>query len=306
MVASRLHRAAGASGVMVRKELQMNSKVLMVMAGCGLACGVASATTTRVTFETGNQGWVVNGHDVPDASGGNPNGNLRWLNFVDTWGLELRTDSNAAFLGNLARYGNEVTLSADVQVFFMQNFLGDPIPRNIVLELRDYDNPPANYPYVSVFKVLGSVNGSFEPWQTFSATFDPTSTTLPAGWGGTGDEDPTTFEPRLPAGRTFASVLAGVDQVHFTTMEPGFFYVFSFFDVAYDNITLSTPAPDCDTIDFNQNEVFPEDQDVIDFFDVLAGGECAACNDIDFNNNGVFPEDQDVIDFFTVLAGGSC
>ncbi|HLP85731.1 MAG TPA: hypothetical protein VK157_15380 [Phycisphaerales bacterium] len=32
----------------------------------------------------------------------------------------------------------------------------------------------------------------------------------------------------------------------------------------------------------------------------------APCDDIDFNNNGVFPEDQDVIDFFNVLAGGGC
>jgi hypothetical protein len=32
----------------------------------------------------------------------------------------------------------------------------------------------------------------------------------------------------------------------------------------------------------------------------------AACDSIDFNNNQVFPEDQDVIDFFTVLAGGEC
>ncbi|HLP84522.1 MAG TPA: hypothetical protein VK157_09245, partial [Phycisphaerales bacterium] len=68
----------------------------------------------------------------------------------------------------------------------------------------------------------------------------------------------------------------------------------------------------CDDIDFNRNGVFPEDQDVIDFFNVLAGGACPynpgpwdGC-DIDFNNNAVFPEDQDVIDFFTALAGGSC
>jgi hypothetical protein len=67
----------------------------------------------------------------------------------------------------------------------------------------------------------------------------------------------------------------------------------------------------CNSIDFNQNGVFPEDQDVIDFFDVLAGGTPATCDavlgcqDIDFNNNGVFPEDQDVIDFFDVLAGGT-
>ena len=62
----------------------------------------------------------------------------------------------------------------------------------------------------------------------------------------------------------------------------------------------------CDDIDFNNNEVFPEDQDVVDFFNVLAGGDCPECNDIDFNNNGVFPEDQDVVDFFNVLAGGDC
>ncbi|MFN7886156.1 MAG: lamin tail domain-containing protein [Phycisphaerae bacterium] len=62
----------------------------------------------------------------------------------------------------------------------------------------------------------------------------------------------------------------------------------------------------CDDIDFNNDEVFPDDQDVVDFFNVLAGGECPACNDIDFNNDEVFPDDQDVIDFFNVLAGGNC
>ncbi|HLP83298.1 MAG TPA: hypothetical protein VK157_03025 [Phycisphaerales bacterium] len=59
-------------------------------------------------------------------------------------------------------------------------------------------------------------------------------------------------------------------------------------------------------IDFNNNTVFPEDQDVIDFFNVLAGAECETCRTIDVNGNGVFPEDQDVIDFFTILAGGPC
>ena len=67
-----------------------------------------------------------------------------------------------------------------------------------------------------------------------------------------------------------------------------------------------TPIAGCDSIDFNNNEVFPEDQDVIDFFAVLSGAECPTCNDIDFNNNDVFPEDQDIIDFFNVLAGGEC
>jgi hypothetical protein len=33
------------------------------------------------------------------------------------------------------------------------------------------------------------------------------------------------------------------------------------------------------------------------FFAALSGDVCATCNDIDFNNNGVFPEDQDIIGF---------
>ena len=64
--------------------------------------------------------------------------------------------------------------------------------------------------------------------------------------------------------------------------------------------------PACDCVDFNRNAVFPEDQDVVDYLNVLAGAECDTCADIDFNNNGVFPEDRDIIDFFRVLAGGVC
>lgn len=77
-------------------------------------------------------------------------------------------------------------------------------------------------------------------------------------------------------------------------------------DVAF--VLTGSIGAACDSIDFNRNEVYPEDQDVIDFFNVLAGGSCPYAEpcDIDFNNNDVFPEDQDVIDFFTVLSGGAC
>ncbi|HLP84128.1 MAG TPA: hypothetical protein VK157_07235, partial [Phycisphaerales bacterium] len=73
-------------------------------------------------------------------------------------------------------------------------------------------------------------------------------------------------------------------------------------------VTVNPGVIACDGIDFNQNGIFPEDQDVVDFFNVLAGGTCPYNDpcDIDFNNNGVFPEDQDVVDFFNVLAGGEC
>lgn len=62
----------------------------------------------------------------------------------------------------------------------------------------------------------------------------------------------------------------------------------------------------CDTIDFNRNGVWPEDQDDIDFNSVLGGGPCSTgmCGDIDFNNNGVFPEDDDVTAWYNTLTGG--
>jgi hypothetical protein len=58
----------------------------------------------------------------------------------------------------------------------------------------------------------------------------------------------------------------------------------------------------CD-IDFNNNGVFPEDQDVVDFFNVLAGAECPSCDSIDINGDSVFPSDEDVEAFFACLAG---
>jgi hypothetical protein len=65
----------------------------------------------------------------------------------------------------------------------------------------------------------------------------------------------------------------------------------------------------CDRIDFNNDGLFPSDEDIIDFLHVLAGGQCSNapnCLDIDFNNDGLFPSDDDLIAFFRVFAGGSC
>jgi hypothetical protein len=80
------------------------------------------------------------------------------------------------------------------------------------------------------------------------------------------------------------------------------------YSVILTNLDVPVTAP-CDGIDFNNNQLFPEDQDLIDFLSVLAGGPCSTgngCNDIDFNNDGLFPSDDDLIAFLRVLAGGGC
>jgi hypothetical protein len=68
-------------------------------------------------------------------------------------------------------------------------------------------------------------------------------------------------------------------------------------------------TPSCDSIDFNADGLFPDDNDLVEFLTVLAGGNCSSgntCNDIDFNNDGLFPDDNDLIAFLRVLAGGNC
>jgi hypothetical protein len=70
---------------------------------------------------------------------------------------------------------------------------------------------------------------------------------------------------------------------------------------------------ECGSLDFNRNGLFPEDEDLIDFLNVLAGGTCSTqppagngCDPIDYNNDGLFPDDSDLIAYLAILAGGAC
>ena len=207
---------------------------------------LASADTTVVTFDNGAEGWVgvqgPGGATTIDAAGGNPGANMHTI--FNNFGIEFLNDTNPVFVQDLTQYGS-VTFSVDLKINQME-FFGSPATRPWVLELRDYDQPgPDNPFYSSVFFEFGWL-GLNPNWVTYSVTIDnPQSATLPAGWGGSGDIN-ANFEPILPAGVTFASILAGYDEIALTTFEPGWFFGFADFDWQIDNITLTTtpiPAP---------------------------------------------------------------
>lgn len=67
-------------------------------------------------------------------------------------------------------------------------------------------------------------------------------------------------------------------------------------------------ASRCGDIDFNNDGLFPDDGDLIDFLTLLAGGSCSTdnCDRIDFVRDGLFPSDDDLLGFLQILAGGSC
>jgi hypothetical protein len=77
-------------------------------------------------------------------------------------------------------------------------------------------------------------------------------------------------------------------------------------DAYADDLRLMLHPGPCSDLDINNDQVVPDDRDVVAFFDILAGAQCEACDSSDFNDDLIFPDDRDIIDFFTVLAGGRC
>jgi len=220
--------------------MKKSHAAMAAVAIAGVAQLGFAGSSTVVTFDNGAEGWSGFGGTSIQPAGGNPGASMRTV--LENFGIEFSNTTNAAFVQDLTQY-TSVTFSIDLKVNQM-DFFGSPVTRPWVLELRDYDQPgPDNPFYSSVFYEFQWV-GAGPDWNTWSVTIDnPQSATLPAGWGGSGDVNGS-FEPVLPAGVTFASILAGYDEIAFTTLEPGWAFGFSNFDWQIDNITITTvPAP---------------------------------------------------------------
>jgi len=124
-------------------------------------------------------------------------------------------------------------------------FFGQDVSRPWLVELRDTDSAHDGFLWSSVWFTFDEISqASTGGWTTFSVTFDPNSTELPDGWGGFGNSDD--FDgPSLPDGITFRDVLADVDMLAFTTLQPGLFFGFTDHTVGIDNISITrvVPAP---------------------------------------------------------------
>lgn len=214
------------------------SLVTAALAGL-LSTGAHAVGTTVVDFSSGSGGWTgfqgVGGGTTVDASLGNAAPALHTV--LENFGIAF-SNSSAAFTGDYS-LASSITFSLDVLANSITYF-GSNVSRSLILELRDFDSAINGYPYASVWITLGTLNAVTAPgWQHLSVTIaDTASPTLPAGWGGYGDEDDLA-NPRLPAGVTFASILKGVDEIAFSTLVPGYAYGFTDFDVAIDNVSVT-------------------------------------------------------------------
>lgn len=239
-------------------------------------------------FSSGANGWSgpggIGGATTIELDGGNDGAYM--LTVFNDFGITFRNNTNTDYLGDYTS-ADLITVSIDVRVDYL-NFFGQDVSRPWLLELRDFDTAQGGYPWTSAWFLFDDISQSQNSeWTTYSVTFDPNSMDLPPGWGGYGAEDPDTFEPILPEGVAFSDVLSGVDEMVFTTLQPGFFFSFTDHTIGIDNITITRSGAIC-VADLNNDGE-------LNFFDVSAFlGFFASQNPIaDLNSDGGF-------DFFDV------
>ena len=172
------------------------------------------------------------GHAAPSLRIAIPGLGMEGINFIT---------HDPAWLGALtSRTSIDFGLRAQTNSILFQ---GRQVPRDLIVEIRDYDNPPVDHPYTSVWARLGTLRQSNKPWKWMHATIpDTRSDALPEGWSGYGAED-AEGNISLPPDRTFADVLMHADEIVITTLVPG--YLFSMdveWDVAMDNVYIAKPA----------------------------------------------------------------
>ncbi len=67
----------------------------------------------------------------------------------------------------------------------------------------------------------------------------------------------------------------------------------------------------CGDLDYNNDGISPDTQDIDDFLCTMMGGDCCwqavpACDPIDINMDGLWPDVEDIAAFLRLFSGGSC
>jgi hypothetical protein len=249
----------------------------------GFATSASALEPTVVTFDEGVAGWTAGPDCQPIIDdGGNPGAFWNFANrycdgdwfvraFFRTW-----NDTNPAFIGDYTAKGPvRITVDVNVNDYTLHGWWTMEVEeyRQLVVEFIDYDNPYTDpdtgysWPWTSVIYQAGYFPNREAGWKTFTVDIeDPSATEVPEGWVGFGGpESPTTYMPQLPPDRTFADVMAGVDEIQLHSIEPGYFYSIGFtHDIEFDNITIKELPIECEG---QQATVY------VDYDGIVHGGE---------------------------------
>jgi len=186
----------------------------------------APASTYKVTFSQGREGWYIGNQDTIKFGGSSfdPDFHLQYFN-PSTWGIEIENFVHKKFVGNYFTK-NAIQVGMDIRVDSIK-FNGVEVSRSLILQLEDDAGIGAYFIGKDLFASKG--------FQTMM--FDiPLQEDFPAGWKGYDLKNGLDF----PSDRTYGSVLRNVQRISFTTFQPGFAYGFTLFDIRVDNVFIKS------------------------------------------------------------------
>ncbi|WP_077032598.1 hypothetical protein [Pelomonas sp. KK5] len=207
------------------------------------AAAIKPGHSTLVDFSDGTDEWFgrvgvpAAGTTTWDNALGNsaPSLHTVYNDFLKV-GLRYYTDSSL-FTGDYTQ-AQSVTLSLDVNPIRMAvGATGAAVPKDIYLDLIDYDHPADGFDSSFVSFKLGTLTAG-SGWQNLSVTLSSTgSATLPDGWTAVD----ASGNPTMASDLTFAQLLSGVDEIAFRIPGTRSGSALSY-DVAVDNISISSVA----------------------------------------------------------------
>jgi Zn-dependent metalloprotease len=248
------------------------------------------------SFESGTDGWTV-GPDtairgnwqlgVPESTAAQPGADATPGAGVNCWATGLLAGSG---LGSFDVDDGQTILTSPA--FDLSGQTG------VVASYRRwYSTGAGALPYADVLRVQVSVNNG-TTWTDAEVVGPANSADTNPGWrdGGFSFAALGLTPSAQTRVRFIAEDLAGQGSIVEAAID----------DFAFRNGTCGSSG--CDSIDFNNDQVSPDNQDLIDFLSVFGGGPCSTgnCNDIDFNNDSVAPDSQDLTDLLNVFGGGTC
>jgi hypothetical protein len=191
-----------------------------------LLLAVAARSQDYVETFTGGVnlgGWTFGANSMVQATGGNP-GNWVHTTNLDTFAPQLHTTGTGGPFAGDWRALDIHSVGVDLITVSTQ-FAFD---RECTLMLSN--GPQTVYFLGTADHVPLAGTG----WKSFEFTFDPASTTMPAGWFVLGAGAPDA---------TWNAVITNVKSVNFFYGDPTFFFIFDIWNVGADNVRVSqTPV----------------------------------------------------------------
>jgi hypothetical protein len=262
-----------------------------------------SVTTTTENFETANAGWTVGPNTAttgiwtrvnPLGTAAQPEDDTTSAPGVNCWVTGQGTSSTNT--GEQDVDGGRTILTSPA--FNLSGFNPSFVTINYN---RWFNNNAGSNPYDDAFRIeASSDNGTtWVPAETVGPGSAANSTEVSGGW-------------RSVSWSLASRGLAATSgfRIRFIAEDAG--VGGSIVEAAIDDLRIIAPtcSISCNDIDFNNDNLSPDAQDIDDYLSVLSGGPGACssgnCDDLDFNRDGLVPDSADLDALLSRLSGGPC